>query len=120
MIINFFIIFVRNGTHFIEQYKDFAYQAANRYIETKAEMFGVEVSDMKSMLPKEGFTMEDVDRICERLQEGYKSVNKLPFNLNNGKVKKVVMTESQNDNLRLPSNSGDDIDDSLLMLAGIK
>ena len=111
---------IQKQNSLVEQYKDFAYQAANRYIETKAEMFGVEVSDMKSMLPKEGFTMEDVDRICERLQEGYKSVNKLPFNLNNGKVKKVVMTESQKDNLKLPSNSGDDIDDSLLMLAGIK
>lgn len=111
---------VEKQNSLVEQYKDFAYQAANRYIESKADMYGIKVSDMKSMLPKDGFTMEDVDRICDSLQEGFKSVNKLPFNLNNGKVKKVVMTESKNDNLKLPTNSGDDIDDSLLMLAGLK
>lgn len=111
---------VKEQNLLVEQYKDFAYQVANKYIESKATMFGVEASDMKAMLPKDGFTMKDVDRICESLQDGFKSVNKLPFNLNNGKVKKVVMTESKKDNLKLPSNSGDDIDDSLLMLAGIK
>jgi chromosome segregation ATPase len=104
----------------VEQYKDFAHQAANRYIESKSVMLGIDVKDIKSRLPKDGYDMDDVDRVCDSLQEGFKSVNKLPFNLNNGKVKKVVMTESKNDSLKIPVNSGDEIDDSLLMLAGIK
>ena len=111
---------VQKSNKLVEQYKEFAYQAANRYIESKAVMLGVDVKDIKSRLPRDGYSMKDVDRICESLQDGFKSVNKLPFNLNNGKVKKVVMTESKNDNLRVPLNDGDEVDDSLLELAGIR
>ena len=81
-------------------------------------MFGVEANVIKGKLPKK-YDIDDVDRICESLQDDSLSVRNLPFELgsNKSKIAKVQIVESKNDNLSIPSNYDDNVDSGLLDLA---
>lgn len=103
----------------VEKWQKFAQSATDRYLESKANMFGLRLKDVKSRLPKE-YDLNDIDTICESLQDYSINVNKLPFDLDNKRIKKVQLVESKNDKLKLPSYVDDTVDDSLLDLAGLK
>lgn len=102
----------------IESYRKKAESAANsyasRYIETRANMLGRSAYEITSRLP-EKYDLDDVDRICEDLQDSSYSMNNLPYTLKN--VKKVQMVESKNDHLKIDTGVDDNVDDSLLELA---
>ena len=100
-----------------ENYKRIATSVVNRYIESKATVLGVKGDEIKNRLP-ESYTIDDIDSICEELQSYELNISKLPFNVDR-KVK-VKVRESANE----PLNPGrkaaeDDIDESLLRLAGL-
>jgi hypothetical protein len=99
-----------------ESYKRLANETMVHYIDSKAQMLGVSSSEIKNRLP-ESYTVEDVDTICEDLQSYELNISKLPFSIDR-KVK-VKVRESKNENLRADKGVDDDIDDSLLNLAGI-
>lgn len=109
----------------IESYKKNADKAINRYIETKANMFGLTKEDITNRL-SENYTFDDIDNICESLQSYSLAMNKLPINLtsngnknsNNNKIKMKV-TESK-ESIK-PNSFGfdDEVDESLLRLAGL-
>ena len=70
---------------------------------------------------EDSYSIDDIDKICESLQEELININKLPFTIKPNS--KVRVTESKND---LISNEidkdilGDDVDDGLIRLAGLK
>lgn len=107
----------------IESYKKTADKAIDRYIETKAIMFGLNKSDITNRL-SEKYTFEDIDKICENLQSYSLAMNKLPINLsNNGnKNSKIKMKVTESKEPINPNNFGfdDEVDESLLRLAGLQ
>jgi chromosome segregation ATPase len=100
----------------IEQYKSIANSAVDRYIDTKATMLGLSISDIKGRLT-ENYTFEDIDRVCEQVQGYSLAMSKLPIDL--GKTKKVKVTESKEPIKPKGFNYDDEVDDSLLRLAGL-
>ena len=103
----------------IEQYKTIANKATDKYIETKAQMFGLSISDIKGRL-NENYSFSDIDNICEQLQGMSLAMSKLPVNLTSQKINKVKITESKETIKPKGFNYDDDVDDSLLRLAGLK
>lgn len=93
-----------------ESYKKLAYSTVNRYIDSKALMLGVTSNEIRNKLDK-NYNIDDIDRICEDLQNYQISVNRLPFNLD--KKVKVKVTESRNDPLHA-DNPDDDFDAAFL------
>lgn len=101
-----------------ESYKKLAHNTVSRYIDSKATMLGITSNEIRNRLP-ESYTIDDIDKICEDLQNYNLNISKLPFNLNNNKVK-VQVKESKNESLKLDSGIDDDVDDSLLSMAKLK
>lgn len=100
----------------VEQYKKLALNTVQRYIDSKALMLGVSSNEIKNRL-SESYTIDDIDQICEDLQEYNLNMSRLPFQID--KNSKIKFVESKNDNLRVKSRQDDDIDKSLLRLAGL-
>lgn len=111
------------SNNIIESYKNLATSVVDRYIESKATVLGVSTNEIKNRLNSK-YTLNDVDRICEELQDNALNMSKLHFNLGNNKVK-VQVTES-NDALtqhikkKQEEFDDDDIDEGLLAMANIK
>lgn len=104
----------RNG------YKKLAVSTVNKYIESKANMLGITSIEIKNRLP-ESYTIEDIDNICESLQESYLGLSKLPIQLGN-KATRIQFTEAKKekitDSMSSPDDDDDAVDDSLVRLAG--
>lgn len=95
-----------------ESYKKIANETMKKYIESKANMYGLSFNDIRSRLPK-SYTVNDVDSICENMRSYNVTLNRLPISISKNKVK---FTESKNDNLRI-NNPADDVDEDLINLA---
>lgn len=108
---------LKKETKIKENYKRIAQTVVNRYIESKANALGVKPVEIKNKLP-ESYTIDDVDSICEELQSYALNISKLPFNVDR-KVK-VKVHESMKEPLNKVTDDGeDDIDESLIRLAGL-
>ena len=101
----------------VEKYKNIANKAVDRYIESQAVKLGVNSNEIKNKLPS-SYTFNDIDTICEDLQEYKLSMNKLPFrNLTENFNMKVTSPKQE---LPIPAgNFDDDIDEGLMSLAGL-
>ena len=104
----------REVTTAAKAYKQKYAAVVEHYIASKATMLGVSTHDITSKLT-EGYTLEDVDRICEKLLDAGRPA----FNLGMGaqRAPQVRLKESV-----APKHysGGYDIDDDLLELAGLK
>lgn len=102
----------------VERYKKIAKKAVNKYIESQSVKLGVSINEIKNKLPS-SYTFEDIDKICEDLQDYKLSINKLPFRtLTENYNMKVTSPKSD---LPIPANKfDDDIDDGLMSLAGLQ
>ena len=102
----------------VEKYKRIANKAVDRYIESQALKLGADVNEIKNKLPA-SYTFDDIDTICENLQEYKLNMNRLPFrNLAENYIMKVTAPKTK---LPIPAgNFDDDIDDGLISLAGLK
>lgn len=104
----------REVTAAAKAYKQKYVAVVEHYIASKATMLGVSTHDITSKLT-EGYTLEDVDHICEKLLDAGRPA----FNLGMGaqRTPQVKLKES----VKKPQySSGYDIDDDLLELAGLK
>lgn len=108
---------LQKANKLVENYRKVANSAVDRYIECKATMLGVNTSDIRSKL-SEKYSFKDIDAICESLMSYSVNVRSLPVELTSGKTKLVAKT-SINESIRTDRNVDDDVDASLLRLAGI-
>lgn len=104
----------REVTSAAKAYKQKYVAVVEHYIASKATMLGVSTHDITSKLT-EGYTLEDVDRICDKLLDAGRPA----FNLGMGgqRAPQVKLNESAP---RKQYEGGYDIDDDLLELAGLK
>ena len=104
----------REATTVAKAYKQKYVAVVEHYIASKATMLGVSTRDITSKL-HEGYTLEDVDKVCETLL----NAGRPAFGLGIGAqgTPKVKLQEST---ARKQYAGGYDIDDDLLELAGLK
>ena len=102
-----------------EDYKKLAHDVANKYIESKATMLGISANEIKNKL-NESYTIEEVNAICEELQNYSLNINKLPF-VTSGKNTgaKIRVTEGNKDPFGLNQGIDDEVDADLINLAGL-
>ena len=106
----------------IEKYKKATNIAVDKYIESQAVRLGSSVEEIKNRLP-ESYSFNDIDKICEDLQNYNLNMSKLPFNTLAKKVNineglKVTGVSSKNESILPVSRFDDDIDADLMYLAG--
>ena len=107
----------RNNAAIAKKYKNQCTALIERYVATKANMLGVKPSDITSRLA-ENYTLDDIDQVCESLL----NMGRPAFGLGLGKPK-VTINESKvatKKSAPIDSSLGYDIDDDLLILAGLK
>jgi DNA repair exonuclease SbcCD ATPase subunit len=104
----------RKVTTAAKAYKQKYVAVVEHYIASKATMLGVSTHDITSKLT-EGYTLEDVDRICDKLLDAGRPA----FSLGMGaqRAPQVKLKESVK---KQQYSGGYDIDDELLELAGLK
>lgn len=107
-----------NANKLVEQYRQTAKTAVNKYIESQATRLGVKSKDILDRLPS-NYSFKDIDTICEDLSEFKLKVSNLPFNVEKSKL--TIKESKETSKLRAKAGLDDDtVDDSLLTLAGLK
>lgn len=107
----------QNNANVAKKYKSRCAALTERYIATKANMLGVRPTDITSRL-SENFTLDDIDKVCDDLL----NIGRPAFGLGLGKPK-VTINESKTPAKQakpIDPNGGYEIDDDLLILAGLK
>lgn len=77
----------------VEKYKGYVQGVVDRYVESKALMLGVSVNEIKNRL-SESYTLDDIDKICDDVQQYNLRMSKLPFDINN-KGTRISIKESR-------------------------
>lgn len=98
-----------------EKYRKTMNNIVEKYINSKATMLGISSNEIKNKL-SESYTLTDIDKVCEELQNYQLNIDKLPFEINN--QMRVKITESK----PIKSNNSikdDDIDEDLFRIAGL-
>lgn len=98
-----------------EKYKKTMASVVEKYINSKATMLGISSNEIKNRL-SESYTLAEVDKVCEDLQNYQLNIDKLPFEIN--KQMRVKVTESKPIN-HTNQSKDDDIDDDLFKIAGL-
>lgn len=104
---------INEQTQLVEQYKRVAKTAVNKYISMKALHLGVSDSEIKRQLPQ-NYSFNDIDRICESVEQHALNVSKLPFSLTQ---KRMRISESNDSMIEREANnisSDDMIDESFV------
>ena len=100
-------------TALAKQYKAKADAVLERYIASKASMLGVRPTDITSRL-NEGYSMDDIDKVCDDLLEINVNMTKLPFGVDRSRTRVVESKATPKD-----PDDGYELDDSLFELAGL-
>ena len=104
----------RKATTAAKAYQQKYVAVVEHYIASKATMLGVSTHDITSKL-NEGYTLEDVDRVCEKLLDAGRPV--FTLGMGDQRTPQVRLKESAT---KKQYSGGYDIDDDLLELAGLK
>ena len=106
---------VQKNANVAKAYKSKYEAVLERYISTKANMLGVRTTDITSRLA-ESYTLDDIDQVCEDLLD----MGRPAFGLGLGKPKVKINESKVNTMKPADPNNGYEIDDDLLILAGLK
>ena len=106
---------VQKNANVAKAYKSKYEAVLERYISTKANMLGVRTTDITSRLA-ESYTLDDIDQVCEDLLD----MGRPAFGLGLGKPKVKINESKVNTKKLADPNNGYEIDDDLLILAGLK
>ena len=102
-----------------EGYKSLAGKIADKYIEARSAMLGVNPKDVRRRLP-ENYGLGDIDRACESLRSYSLRMSKLPFAVGEGSTLAVRESkESARFGLAKKHSPDDEVDEATLSLAGL-
>ena len=102
----------------VERYKKMANESISKYINSQAVRLGVSSNEIKNRL-SEGFTFDEIDKVCEELQDYKINISKLPFDISKTKNVRMKITESVEPMKPADRFISDEIDDQLRSLAGL-
>ena len=77
-------------------------------------MVGVTKEEIKNRL-SENYTFDDIDKVCNDLQEYQLNVSTLPFSISNKRGTRVAVKESK-ESIGLIKNADDEVDEQLINL----
>ena len=110
---------VQKNANVAKAYKSKYEAVLERYISTKANMLGVRTTDITSRLA-ESYTLDDIDQVCEDLL----NIGRPTFGLGLGqpkvKINESKVNTNKSVNKPIDPNNGYEIDEDLLILAGLK
>lgn len=109
---------IKRANELVEHYKNVAKKAVDKYIDSRARMIGVTSQEIKNRL-KEDYSFSDIDKVCESLQGFKLNISKLPFDVD-GKKARIRVQESMEPIKPKTPEIDDEVDDSLLRMAGLK
>lgn len=101
----------------VENYKTTVNKVIDKYIDSQALRLGVSKNEIKNRL-SEGFSFEDIDMVCEELQNYKLNISKLPFDISKTKNVKMKVTESI-EPIKPANRFDDELDNQLKALAGL-
>lgn len=101
---------VARAQQLTEKYKAIAKTAVEKYIRSQAVRLGISPDEIHSRL-RENYSFNDIDKVCESLQNYKLAVNSLPISLGKGSPVKMVIKESKE--VIRPVNNDDRIDDEV-------
>lgn len=81
-------------------------------------MLGISSNDIKRKL-SENYSFEDIDRICEDLQEYRLNINKLPFNFDTNTSSVKMKVKESKEPIKPISGYDDEVDEDLIRLANL-
>lgn len=112
---------LQERTNLAKSYKARFIETLNRYIESKANMLGVQSSEITSRL-NENYTLADVDAVCDQILDTTVNFSRLPFSGRTKTSARIAesISSSTFSNSKVDPDYGYEIDDSLLELAGLK
>ena len=108
-----------NSNALVEKYKAIANKAVDKYISSQALKLGISSAEIKNRLP-ENYSFENIDSVCESLQEHSIGISQLPFQTVLTENMKMSMKPSTNEPILPAQDSADFVDDDLIRLAGLK
>ncbi len=100
----------------IEKYQRVAKNSVKRYIESQAVRLGVKSDEIMNRLPK-NYSFNDIDRICEDLQEYKFNMSNLPFSQSVLNENLTVTAKNVNKGITKNINPEDEITDYDLKIA---
>lgn len=103
----------------VEKYKSIANSAIDKYIDSKADMYGISRDDIRTKLG-ESYTFEDIENACSTLREYKVNMNKLPFNFSKSLNESSRIKVNQKESMKQFSNSDDELDSQLIALSGLE
>lgn len=106
---------LQKAQELVEHYKQIAVAASDKYIAAKAKMIGVKPAEIKNRL-NESYSFNDIDKVCESLQQYQLQVGSLPFNVSSKDKIKVSIKESK-EPIMPKSRFDDEIDENLIRWA---
>lgn len=109
---------IAKSNSLVEKYRNIAKQAVDKYISSKATMLGISSNDIKRKL-SENYSFEDIDRICEDLQEYRLNINKLPFNFDTNTSSVKMKVKESKEPIKPISGYDDEVDEDLIRLANL-
>ena len=107
---------LKQANKLVENYKAIAKTAVNNYIDSQAKMLGISSKEIISKLP-ENYSFDDINSLCENLRKYRTSVSKLPFDVK--KQQNIVIGGKPLNESIAPHNEDDEVDATLLSLAGL-
>ena len=105
----------QDRTNLAKSYKAKYDAVVERYIANKAKMLGVRPQDITSKLA-ESYSLDDIDNVCNDLLEE----SRPQFGLVGGNPRVRVNESVKSENKVIDPDNGYEIDDDLLILAGLK
>jgi len=111
---------IESSNKLVERYQKIASGAVSRYIESVATRIGVSANEIKNKLP-DSYTFDDIDSICEELQSYKLTLNRLPFQTMglNENIRASIKSSKNESLVRKEINEDDELDSSLLRIAGM-
>ena len=111
---------ISKSNELVEKYKKIASNAVDKYIDLQANRLGLTSNEVKNRLPS-NYSFNDIDSICESLQDYRVSISKLPFtvdSLNESMHNSQIKIEASSNKEPLLNNysADDEIDSQLLSM----
>lgn len=110
---------LQKANKLVEKYKSIAKVAIDKYIVLEANKIGVQPQQIKNRL-NEGYSFDDIDRVCDELSQYKLKIDQLPFALSENNMSGAKMQIKESVQPSIISNKFDDsIDSGLLSLANL-
>ena len=96
----------------VEKYKSIAKTAIEKYISSQATRLGISPDEIKRNL-NENYSFNDIDRVCESLQQYKLNVNSLPFDISRTKSQMRVSIKESKEPIKRGEDGSDLFDDGV-------